>query len=114
MAYNYKKTYQSGYKRLPTYFFWGALISTLLEIFVAGLVLIYDGGFLIWFLCPPLAVGFAFWVRWVVSLFVSQRVVVADSLMTLANQAEAQKTEFYTQAATSIAANEEIFDLPEL
>lgn len=113
MAYNYKKTYQSGYKRLPTYFFWGALISMLLEIFVAGVALM-PYGLLIWFLCPPLAVGFAFWVRWFVSLFVSQRVVVADSLIALVNQAEAQKTEFYTQSATSIAADEEIFDLPEL
>ena len=71
-------------------------------------------GLLIWVFCPPLAVGFAFYARWVVSLFVSHRVVVADSLLSLVEQTETQKTELYAQTATSIAAKDEIPDLPEL
>lgn len=113
MTLDYNKIYLERYKSIPNYIFWGTLISMLLEIFIAGIALM-PYGFLIWIFAPGIAVLCSFFNRWLASLLISQRIVVADSLLSLVNKAETQKSESYTQTATPIAVQEELPELPEL
>ena len=113
MTLDYNKIYLERYKNIPNYIFWGTLISMLLEIFIAGIALM-PYGLLIWIFAPGIAVLCSFFNRWLASLFVSQRVIVADSLLSLTNQTKRKNTVIKTQKSTPIVAEEELPELPEL
>ena len=113
MTFDYNTIYLERYKNIPNYIFLGTLISMLLEIFIAGIVLM-PYGFLIWIFAPGIAVLCSFFNRWLSSLLISQRIVVADSLLSLVNKPETQKAELFAQTATPIAVQVELPELPEL
>lgn len=95
-AIDYQDLYLKQYKNIPNIWFWGTLIligvtSTIvaLTFFTAasprtdiGLVVLLGG----W----AVAVGLSFFARWVSSIAISQKIVVADSLLMIKNNSANQ------------------------
>ena len=103
--FNYENLYLKHYKNIPNYYFWGILFSVGIPSTIAAIVMFASGssyltGYATALLVFGWPIGFAlgaFW-RWITSIALSQKIVVADSLLTM-------------RSGGSAPANE---DLPEL
>ena len=83
---NYTKFYKNYYKNIPNYVFWCTFFLLGLGSFVVGLIfLLIDDGIwaLLAFLGPVVALGIAYLNRFFVAVKIAQKVVVADSLLSM-------------------------------
>lgn len=82
---DYKKLYLKQYKNIPNYYFWGTLITLGLGAIVTGIIFMIDWfmiGFGIMFGGMIVAFGLAFLNRFISAVAISQKVVVADALLS--------------------------------
>lgn len=87
---DYKSLYLNEYKNIPNYLFWGTLIFLGLGAIVTGAIFIFDSeeymlGLGIIFGGSIVALGLAIWNRFISSVIISQKVVVADTLLSMNN-----------------------------
>ncbi|MBE6792414.1 MAG: hypothetical protein E7534_02805 [Ruminococcaceae bacterium] len=89
---NYLSVYQEKYKNLPNIIFWSSLIFWGLVAIAAGIIALSatdEGFFGVVFLGSGVAVGFAWLSRFLTAILISQKVIVADTLLSMANNAPA-------------------------
>jgi hypothetical protein len=93
---DYKKLYLEHYKKLPISIFWGTLITLSLGAIVTGLIFIFDSeatiGLCILAIGLIVAVADAYFNLWISSVLISQKVIVADSLLSMSGESDIQKT----------------------
>ena len=85
---NYKSLYLTNYKKLPIYFFYGTLIFLAIDSVIAGIAIFIQNDYF-WVLLLTIlggwliSLGIALYVYWMSSVIISQRVVVADTLLAM-------------------------------
>jgi hypothetical protein len=86
---NYESLYQKHYKDIPNYSFWTTLIFFELSALIPAFILISSRwndvrsiGVLILIFGSALAIGLAFLSRMISAIAISQKVVVADALLS--------------------------------
>ena len=87
---NYKSLYLTNYKKLPIYFFYGTLIFLAIAVIavIAGIAIFIQNDYF-WVLLLTIlggwliSLGIALYVYWMSSVIISQRVVVADTLLAM-------------------------------
>ena len=92
---NYKKLYLEKYKKLPSYFGLATLLSIGIAATVTSIILwIVSGGysdflvglgFAILFFGWIIAAGLGFFVMWISAIYISQSIIVADSLLKMSD-----------------------------
>ena len=101
-AIDYKKLYLEQYKRIPNFYFVGMMIiggevSTILGMYYLSLSADYSSylstGLLVLFGGWAATVALSFLVRWISSVAISQKVVVADTLLSMSGVTTAPTVE---------------------
>ena len=82
---NFTEYYKNYYKNIPNICFWATLLLLGLGSFVVGIVFAADDGLwlLLTFFGPFVALGIAYLVRFFTAIRISQKVVVADTLLSM-------------------------------
>ncbi len=87
---DYKNLYLKAYKNLPTGYFYTTLIIMLLATVVLFIVFVteIDEGIAILILLggTPFSFGLAYLIRYAVAVYISQKIVVADTLLSMNKQ----------------------------
>ena len=91
---NYESLYQKHYKNLPNYYFWATLFVFGLSALITAFILMgsrwYDVrsiGVAVLIFGSALAVGLAYLSRTISAISISQKVVVADTLLSMKGDA---------------------------
>ena len=82
---DYKKLYQKNYKKLPIFVFWATAIVLCCCIITGAVFIILEGlvflGALVVLISVPVSVVFGSLESWICAVLLSQKIVVADSLI---------------------------------
>ena len=86
--YDYYKLYQNNFKNLPKSHFWATFIGVC-AVVIAGAIILgvlaeeFFGAILVLAAGVPLSIGLACLARWSCAVSISQKVVVADTLLAM-------------------------------
>ena len=98
---DYKSLYLKKYKNIPNYYFWGTLITVSLAAIVVGIIFLaeasYDEDYLlgVGIILGGIIVGWglAYFNRFISAIALSQKVVVADTLLSMKDDTASTATE---------------------
>jgi hypothetical protein len=97
---DYQKMYTKWYKNIPNLYFWSTLIILALGAIVTGIIFMSDGD-ADWIMIgigivvggSAVAVGLAYLNRFIAAIVISQKVVVADALLSMQGDVPAPTAE---------------------